>query len=90
MNQQDVNDLIGIWPSAEPRLVFMAANSSITGPVCDSPRDAAEKFFERYPLKRRCSVAEGYVEAGLFISPMRGRRWFDVTRKVIPLLLPHA
>jgi hypothetical protein len=66
---------------------FMAANSSTTGPVCDTPREAAIKFFERYPLKRRCSIAEGYMQAGLFISPMSGRRWLDVTRKVIPLIL---
>ena len=65
---------------------YMAANSSTTGPITSSPRDAAEAFFERYPLKRRCTVAEGYPQGGMFISHMRGRRWFDITRQNIHIL----
>lgn len=65
---------------------FMAANHSTTGPITLSPRDAAELFFKRYPLKRRCTVAEGYLSNGLFVSPMRGRKWLDITRSTMSIL----
>lgn len=65
---------------------FMAANSGTTGPITLSPRDAAELFFRRYPLKRKCSVAEGYPQGGTFVSPMRGRKWLDITRETIDVL----
>lgn len=65
---------------------FMAANSGTTGPITVSPRSAAELFFARYPLKRRCSVAEGYMANGMFITPLRGRKWLDITRQTIDVL----
>jgi hypothetical protein len=65
---------------------YIAVNGSLQSPICDSPRDAALKFFERYPLRRRCTVAEGTLQGELFISALRGKKWFDVTRKVIPSL----
>lgn len=65
---------------------YMACNGSMTGPVCLTPRSAAELFFQRYPLKRRCSIGEGYMQAGLFITPMRARRWLDITRRTLDIL----
>lgn len=65
---------------------FMAANSSTAGPITSSPRSAAEEFFKRYPLKRRCTVAEGYPQGGMFISHLRGRRWHDITRSTLNVL----
>ena len=65
---------------------YMACNGSLTGPVCPTPRDAAEKFFQRYPLKRRCSIGEGYMQYKMFITPMSCRRWLDITRSTMEIL----
>ena len=58
---------------------FMAAGKggNRTG---DTPRKAALAFFETFGA-RQCRVTEGELLGGLFIAPMRGQHWPEVTRK---------
>ena len=63
---------------------------SITGPACNTPREAAQAFFERYPNRRLCSVVEGEDRAPRWLTmPFKHRYWRDITRNQIDTLLPE-
>ena len=67
-----------------------AAGLNCTAPTA---REAAEKFFERYPTKRKCNVIEGNTEGDFFVVTY-GRRsdgnwpksYRDVTKKTASTL----
>lgn len=75
-------------------LKYMAiGKNNVTGSIKASPRAAALAFFERYPLKRVCSVVEGEENktpwlACVPVSPHRHRCWRDVTKAQIDVLFP--
>ncbi|BCH33193.1 hypothetical protein MesoLjLc_51230 [Mesorhizobium sp. L-8-10] len=62
--------------------VFMASGKGGSGPTESTPRAAALAYFERY-RDRKCRVAEGRSQDHVFISPMSGRVWRDVTRATV-------
>lgn len=69
---------------------FMAiGKGNITGPACDTPRAAAQAFFERYPMKRLCSVTEGEDHAPMWLTkPFKHRYWRNITKAQIDAVLP--
>lgn len=72
-----------------PTQYMAIGRNNITGPAMDTPRAAALAFFERYPMKRTCSIVEGYTDGMRWISvPLKHKYWRDVTAKQINELLP--
>jgi len=70
---------------------FMAiGKDNMTGPACDTPRAAAQAFFERYPMKRLCSVTEGEDRHPLWLRPIAGKHrvWRNITKAQIDAVLP--
>jgi len=69
-----------------------AKGSNVVG---QTPREAATRFFEKYPTKRKCNVIEGTVDDHFF-TVTYGRssdnEWpysaRDITKKMIQTL-PH-
>lgn len=65
---------------------YMASHKGATGPVCDTPIEAATAYAGRYPKARACvvvSVKEGPAP-GLVSTDYRGGRWDYVIRKGVP------
>jgi len=58
-----------------------------------TPREAAAKFFEQNPKRRKCNVIEGTVD-GPFFTVKYGRKslgewpqsWKDITKKTVETL----
>lgn len=73
-----------------PPTQYMAiGRNNITGPAMDTPREAAQAFFERYPMKRICSVTEGYTDGFRWRSvPTKHKYWRDITPSQVNELLP--
>ena len=72
-----------------PTKYMAIGRNNITAPAMDTPRAAALAFFERYPMKRTCSIVEGYTDGMRWISvPLKHKYWRDVTAKQINELLP--
>jgi hypothetical protein len=68
---------------------FLAIGKGSCVVAADTPRDAARAFFERYPMRRLCSVQEGYYRGSTWNSEYRVHRvWRDVSRTHIDTLLP--
>jgi hypothetical protein len=57
-----------------------------------SPREAAQWFFQRFPLKKVCRVVEYSIEAGGTLSwqPGKHRFWNDVTKQQVDKILPDV
>lgn len=57
-----------------------------------TPRQAAEKFFQDNPTRRKCDVQEGESEGGFFtvklslVAGKKSSRWKDVTKKTVATL----
>jgi hypothetical protein len=72
-----------------PTRYMAIGRNNITGPVKDTPREAAQAFFERYPTKRICSVTEGYTDGFRWRSvPTKHKYWRDITPSQVNDLLP--
>lgn len=65
--------------------------------VADSPAQAARGYFERFPSSRKCTVVEGHIEGGFFVTSYGGglsygyasnwpQSFRDVTRKTLESL----
>ena len=51
-----------------------------------NPREAATKFFEEHPSRRKCGVIEGELEGDFFVVKYGKpwpRRWVNVTKAVL-------
>lgn len=48
----------------------------------DSPKQAATRFFEAYPNKRKCNVIQGYVDGNAFIVAYSATKWPQSYRDV--------
>lgn len=63
----------------------------------NTPRQAAQDFFDKHPKARKCNVTEG-VEDGIFFTVTYGRAsegqwpqsWKDVTKKTVDMLPTEA
>lgn len=61
------------------------AYSKHGGIVADTPKDAAAKFFDKFPNARKCDIIAGVVDGSFFtVAFQAGRKstsWDNVTRK---------
>ena len=51
--------------------------------TADTPRQAAYKFFEQYPTKRKCSVIAGEIDGAFFVvryGQKSVQSWNDITK----------
>lgn len=54
--------------------------------TAETPRKAAEQFFENYPAKRKCDVTEGEIDGNFFrvaFGRNASQRYVDVTKKTL-------
>lgn len=65
-------------------------NRGVTG---STPREAARKFFEANPTKRKCNITEGMTDGHFFqvafslrADGRKPERWKDVTKKTAETL----
>ena len=76
-------------PMTPPTKYIAHGRNNITGPAMDTPREAAQAFFERYPMKRICSVTEVYMDGFRWRSvPTKHKYWRDITPSQVNDLLP--
>lgn len=74
-----------------PKIAFQAyASSKYRHVNADTPRAAAEKFFDENPRARKCDIVEGTTDAGFFTRAFRlnsegrtARSFRDVTKAKI-------
>ena len=73
-------------------MAFKASATDTGNVVRETPRQAAQAFFEKYPNKRKCFIIEG--KDGFFFTVTYGRysegKWpssyKDVTKKMVDTL----
>lgn len=66
--------------------------------TAETPRKAAEKFFDMFPSKRKCNVTQGETDGMFFIMKISvdvhqytlANRWKDITKKTIDTLPADA
>ena len=69
------------------------ASATGCGATAATPKEAAEKFFNTFPTKRKCNIIEGKAD-GNFFTVAFGRasegqwpeQWKDVTKKKVSQL----
>lgn len=66
-------------------LSYRAYAKGVTAVHAPTAIEAAQKFFETYPTKRKCSVTEGALAPnGLFTTlPFTNQHWSEVTKQQV-------
>ena len=82
-----MNETIAQTPAIKRPAVtsFRATGANGAYSYGDTPRQAAERFFERFDTRRKCDVIEGRIEGHFFSvtfrrGDQRPQRWENVTK----------